>query len=85
MREIDDPRHRRLVGEDDLELGKIDLRLVAGRRFETNLIAWQGGRTQILQHVGDSGVAASVCKTAACGRARQPGAGWAVGQGQHLQ
>jgi hypothetical protein len=28
--------------------------------METNLIAWQGGRTQIVQHVGDSGVAARV-------------------------
>ena len=38
----DDPRHRRLVGEDDLELGKVDLRLLARRRLEANLEAGVG-------------------------------------------
>lgn len=35
----DDPRRRRLIGEDDLELGKIDLSLFAGRRLEAHLEA----------------------------------------------
>ena len=33
----DDPDHPRLVGERHLELGEVDLRLVAGRRLEADL------------------------------------------------
>ena len=33
----DDPGHPRLVGERHLELGEVDLRLVAGRRLEADL------------------------------------------------
>jgi len=41
----DDPRHCRLVAEHDLELRKIDLSLIAGRRLEANLEGRQMGRT----------------------------------------
>ena len=48
----------RLVSECDLELSKVDLGLVAGRRFEANLKAWQWRRAQIAQDVGHCSVAA---------------------------
>jgi hypothetical protein len=43
-----DSGHGRFVGEDDMELGKVDLRLLAGRGLEANLIAAiRRGRTDI--------------------------------------
>jgi hypothetical protein len=50
----------RLVSERDLELSKVDLGLVAGRRFEANLKAWQWRRTQIAQDVCDGSVATGI-------------------------
>jgi hypothetical protein len=49
----DDPRHHRLVGEHNLEVGKIDLGLLAGRRLEANFKGRQWGRTNLAQQVGD--------------------------------
>lgn len=54
----DDAGDRRFIGEDDLELGEVDLRLVARRRFEADLKGWQPGRTNVTQRVGDGSVAA---------------------------
>ena len=43
----DDPDHPRLVGERHLELGEVDLRLVAGRGLETDLEHGGRGRPQV--------------------------------------
>ena len=61
----DDPRRRRLVGEDDVEVGEVDLRLLAGRGLETDLEAAFGrGRADIAQEVGDGGIAAAIAEIA---------------------
>jgi len=72
----DDPRHSRLVSKRHLELGEVDLRLVAGRRLEADLEHGGGRRPQLAEHVGDGGVAALVApflqlaKEASAGQAR---------------
>ena len=43
----DDPRDRRFICELQLELGEVDLRLVARRRFEADLKGRQLGRTNL--------------------------------------
>ena len=59
----DDPWRRRLVGEDDMELGEIDLRLLAGRGLEADLVAVLGrGRTDVAQEIGDRRVAAAIAE-----------------------
>src|SRR5512144_854774 len=40
----DDPRYRRFVGEDHLELGEVDLRLATWRGLETDLERRARGR-----------------------------------------
>ena len=47
-----------LVGKFDHELGKVDLRLLAGRRLKANLEASRSRRSKIAQKVGDRGVSA---------------------------
>jgi hypothetical protein len=72
----DDPRHPRLVGEGHLELGEVDLRLVAGRRLEADFEDRGRRRPQLAERVGDGGVAAPVAtllqlsKEAPAGQAR---------------
>ena len=56
----DDARDRRLIRELQLELGEIDLCLVARRRLEANLKGRQPGRAKLAQRVGDGRVAALV-------------------------
>jgi hypothetical protein len=41
------PPHRRLVGEDDLEMSKVDLSLIPWRRLEADLEGWQWRWPQI--------------------------------------
>jgi len=60
----DDACHGRFVGEYDLELGKIDLRLRAWRRFEANLEGGQWRRAELQQLIGDRGIAAPVAALA---------------------
>jgi hypothetical protein len=48
------------VSEDDLESGKIDLRLVTARRLEAHLKPWRRRWTQIAQDVGHRSVAACI-------------------------
>ena len=60
----DDPRCRRLVGEDDMELGEIDLSLLAWGRLETNFEALARRRAHITEKVRHSGVAARVASLA---------------------
>ena len=72
----DDPGHPRLVGERHLELGEVDLRLVAGRGLEADLERGGRWRPQIAERIGDGGVAAPVAtllqlpKEAPAGQAR---------------
>src|SRR5262245_18799012 len=54
----DDPCHGRLVGEYDLELGKIDLCWCAGRRLKANLEGGQWRWAELPQLIGDRGIAA---------------------------
>src|SRR5262249_23351913 len=56
--------HGRLVGEYDLELGKIDLRLRARRRLEANFEGGQCRRSELPQLIGDRGIAAPVAALA---------------------
>ena len=56
----DDPGHARLVGERHLELGEVDLRLLAGRGLEADLEDGGRRRPQLAQRVRDGGVAALV-------------------------
>ena len=49
-----------LVGKFDHELGKVDLRLLAGRRLKANLEASRSRRSKIAQKVGDRGVSALI-------------------------
>jgi hypothetical protein len=56
----DDPCHPRFVGERHLELGEVDLRLVAGRRLEANFEDGGCRRPQLAECIGDGGVAALV-------------------------
>ena len=59
----DDPWCGRLVGKDDMELGKIDLRLLAGWGLEADLVAVLGpGRTDITQEIGNGCVAAAIAE-----------------------
>ena len=60
----DDPRHIRLVGEDHLELGEVDLRLAARRCLEADLERRRRRRTHGAQEVGDRGIAAVVAEVA---------------------
>ena len=53
----DNARDRRLIGKLQLELGEVDLRLVAGRRFESNFKVRQWSRPKLTQHIGDGGIA----------------------------
>jgi hypothetical protein len=57
-------RVTRLVGEYDLELGKIDLRLRPRRRLEANLEGGQWRRSEPPQLIGDRGIAAPVAALA---------------------
>jgi hypothetical protein len=68
-----DARHRRLVREHDLEVGKIDLRLRARRGLEANLEGRQAGRPNLAQQVGHGRVAALVAELPQL--APQPAAG----------
>ena len=69
----------RLIRELQLELRKVDLRLVAWRRLEADLKAWQGSRPYLAQQVSDGGVAARIAAFAklaqqsAAGQARISG------------
>ena len=49
-----------LVSKFDHELGKVDLRLLAGRRLKANLEASRSRRSKIAQKVGDRGVSALI-------------------------
>ena len=60
----DDPRRHRFVGEDDVELGEIDLGLLAGRRLETNLIALACCRAHITEKIRHGRVAARIASLA---------------------
>lgn len=55
-----DPRHRGLVGEDDLEMSKVDLSLVSWRRLEANLACRQWRWPQFTKQLRDGGIAAGV-------------------------
>lgn len=47
----------------DIELGEVDLRLLAGRGLEANLVSTLGrGRTDVAQEVGDGRVAAAIAE-----------------------
>ena len=60
----DDPRYRRFVGEDHLELSEVGLRLAARRRLETDFERQRRRRTDGAQEVGDRGIAAVVAEVA---------------------
>jgi transposase len=56
----DDPRLARLVSQHQLELGEVDLRLVARWRLEADL-EWRAGRRPYLaQKVGHGGIATAI-------------------------
>lgn len=58
-----DPRGRRLVSEDDMEPGEVDLRLLAGWGLEADLVAaFRRDRADVAQEVGDGGIAAAIAK-----------------------
>jgi hypothetical protein len=63
-RRPDDPRYRRFVGEDHLELSEVGLRLAARRRLETDFERQRRRRTDGAQEVGDRGIAAVVAEVA---------------------
>ena len=67
----DDPDHPRLVGERRLELGEVDLRLVAGRRLEAD---FKGGGTggRSAERIRDGGVAAPVATLLQLPKRRRP-------------
>ncbi len=56
----DDARRRRLIGEDDVELGEVDLGLFTGRGLEPELESPFRGRADIAEEIGDGGVAAAI-------------------------
>ena len=56
----DDARDRRLIRELQLELGEVDLRLIARWRLEADLKGRQWCWTNIAQHVSDRGISALV-------------------------
>jgi len=76
----DDARDRWLIFELQLELGKVDLRLIARWRLEADLKGRQWGRTNLAQHVSDGGIAAFV--SALTKLPQKPAAGQA-GIGHH--
>jgi hypothetical protein len=49
-----------LISKFDHELGKVDLRLLAGRRLKANLKASRSRRSKIAQKGGDRGVSALI-------------------------
>lgn len=51
-----DPRHRGLVGKDDLEVSKVDLSLVSWRRLEANLEYRQWRWLQFTKQIRDGGI-----------------------------
>ena len=53
---------RRLIGEDDMELGEIDLCLLAGRCLEANLEALRFRRPNVAQEIGQRRVAAAIAE-----------------------
>ncbi|ESZ11065.1 hypothetical protein X737_30530 [Mesorhizobium sp. L48C026A00] len=60
---VTDSRRGRLIGKDDIELGEVDLRLLAGRGLEANLVSTlRRGRTDVAQEVGDGRVAAAIAE-----------------------
>jgi len=69
----DDAGDRRLVRELQLELGEVDLRLVARRRLEADLKGRQSGPTKLAQHISDGGVPTPISTLAAF--PQQPAAG----------
>ena len=60
---------------DDVELGEVDLRLLAGRRLEARLKARQPRGPQLAQQVGDRGVAALIAALAQFAKQAAPGQG----------
>jgi hypothetical protein len=56
----DDPWRHWLVGENDMELGEIDLGLFAWRRLEANFETWICRRSHITKKVRDGGVTAVI-------------------------
>jgi hypothetical protein len=56
----DDPRRLGLVGEDDVELREVDLRLFTGRGLEAHLEMPIRGGSHVAEEVGDCGVAALI-------------------------
>jgi hypothetical protein len=71
----DDALDAGLVGERDVELGEVDLRLLAGRRLEAYLKARQPRGPQLAQQVGDRGVAALIAALAQFAKQAAPGQG----------
>ena len=60
----DDPRRHWFVGENNMELGEIDLCLLAGRRLEPNLEALISRRPYIAQKIPHRSVAAGIAPLA---------------------
>ncbi len=56
----DDPRRHRFVGEDHMELGEVDLRLLTRRRLETNFETLAGWRPYIAEKIRDGAVTAGI-------------------------
>lgn len=80
--QLHDPRHRGLVGEDDLEVSIVDLSLVSRRRLEANLECRQWRWSQFTKQIRDGRVAAGVTVLAPLA-GQAPGRPWPLPQVWH--